>query len=61
MENLMEIIKGRKSVRTYDGRKLSEEHQGKIEWTCWYRCQLKIAERNGYEICSQVLYKDGKY
>lgn len=31
MDNLLEIIKTRKSVRTYDGRQLSEDHRKAIE------------------------------
>ena len=31
MNDLMEIIKGRKSVRTYDGKPLSEEHRKLLE------------------------------
>ncbi|MCR5755578.1 MAG: nitroreductase family protein [Acetatifactor sp.] len=30
MGNLLEIIKGRKSVRTFDGRQISEEHREKL-------------------------------
>ena len=31
MSNLLETIKGRKSVRTYDGRMISEQHRAELE------------------------------
>ena len=30
MDNVLEIIKGRKSVRTFDGRQISDEHRKKL-------------------------------